>query len=95
MAKLSGVGKETLATYEVMTLNPLPNGKVTASLPAPDGRVKSIQPNGDHEWRPAGTAGAYEQATVDGRYLIYNYRAADGVQRVHLVSLIPELPEFS
>ena len=90
--KLSGVGKETLATYEVMVLNPLPNGKVTASLA--DGRVKSVQPNGDHEWRPAGTAGPYEQATVEGRYLIYNYRDAQNVQRVHLVSLIPELPEF-
>lgn len=57
-----GVGVETVMTYHQMTLNSQPNGKVTASRP--DGQVLSVQPDGKQQWRPPGTAGPFELATV-------------------------------
>lgn len=88
-----GVGKDTLLSYTPMTLHAQPNGKVTASRE--DGQVLSVQPDGSHEWRPAGTAAAYELATVRGDKLIYNYRDAGGVLRVHVVPYISDLPDFA
>jgi hypothetical protein len=95
MAKLVAVGKTTVESYEIMTLEPLPNGKVVATLP--DGRVLSVQPDGTHEFRPAGTAAAYEQASIsdDRRFLVYNYIDASGALKFHKISLDENLPSFS
>jgi len=80
-----GVGKTTLETYYGLTLNPQSGGKVTASRG--DGLVLSIQPNGSHEWRPAGTAGPFELATVKGSLLVYAYSWV-GEARIFSLSLI-------
>lgn len=87
-----GVGKDTIESYTPMTLNPQHGGKVTASKA--DGQVLSIQPDGKHEWRAPGTAGPFELATADGRYLIYAYSWL-GEPRVFAVSLIPNLPDLA
>lgn len=45
-------------------LNPQADGTVTATFPDGSGDVISVQPNGDIESRPSGTAGGYEKATI-------------------------------
>jgi hypothetical protein len=87
-----GVGKTTVESYWELTLNPQHGGKVTASQP--DGRVLSIQPDGKQEWRPSGTAGPFELATVDGQFLVYAYNWV-GEPRIFKVSLIPNLPDLA
>lgn len=51
------------------TINPVPGGVTVVN---PDGTVLSVQPDGRFESRPAGTAGSYEVAIVDGSDLVYN-----------------------
>lgn len=46
------------------------NGTVTVSLT--DGTVLSIQPDGSQQTRPAGTAGPWEIARINGNVLIYS-----------------------
>lgn len=42
-----------------------------STLTNPDGTVLSVQPSGQYETRPAGTAGEYEVAEVAGSTRIY------------------------
>jgi hypothetical protein len=94
-----GVGNETTLSYTPLTLKPSTAypGKVLAIFP--DGRVKSVQPNGAHETRPAGTDGPFEAATVDGKSLIYAYAwGPEGQPKqsyVHVVSLLQTLPALA
>lgn len=44
----------------------------TAKWPSNADTVLSIQPNGDWEVRPAGTAGAWERAELVGDKLVYS-----------------------
>ena len=48
---------------------PQSNGKVT--IANADGTVVSVQPDGSIESRPAGTAGDYEVATLNGLTVAY------------------------
>ncbi len=57
-------------------VNPQPDGTVTVSNV--DGTVRSWQPGGYWETRPAGTAGGYEKALIVGGMLLYNSVAPDG-----------------
>jgi len=45
-------------------VEPQPDGTVTVVYR--DGRVRSVQPDGRIETRPAGTAGAWEKAFING-----------------------------
>ena len=43
----------------------------TVTFPHPDGGVVSVQPNGDIETRPDGTAGEYEKATIESNKAVF------------------------
>ena len=53
-----------------------------------DGTVMSVQPDGRIESRPAGSAGAYEQATIVGNNLAF--RPVSG--KVYVFPYISEIP---
>jgi hypothetical protein len=93
MAKLVAVGRETIDSRDIMTANPLPNGKFTLSKE--DGEVLSVQPDGRREFRPAGTVGPYEQCSLSGDRAKYYYRDAQGILRYHLILVDQDLPENS
>lgn len=60
-------------------LNRQPNGQVTVTWPAGSDTVLSVQPNGMLDTRPAGTAEAYELATVlDNGNLLYRPAGTQG-----------------
>jgi hypothetical protein len=76
------IGGQPLLSYTVIaSLNPQPDGKVTASYQ--DGTVLSCQPNGTFERRPAGTNGAWECATQTAQGLVYEFD--------HVAYLVPLL----
>ena len=53
-----------------------------------DGTVMSVQPDGRVESRPAGSAGAYEQATIVGNNLAF--RPVSG--KVYVFPYVSEIP---
>lgn len=53
-------------------------GDGTVTVANVDGTVVSVQPDGRIETRPAGTAGAYERATLVGQMLFFCPDAASG-----------------
>ena len=66
-----GIGTTPLAPLVAAShLIPQSGGLVTVAFA--DGTVLSVQPDGSQQHRPAGTAGAYELATVIGTVIVYN-----------------------
>lgn len=90
MAKSVAVGRETIDSRDIMAANALPNGKFTLSRE--DGAVLSIQPDGTREWRDPGTAGPYEQCSIEGDRAIYYYKW-DGVLRYHIILIDANPPQ--
>lgn len=89
MSKTVAVGRETIDSRDMMHANALPNGKFTLSRG--DGQVLSMQPDGTRQWRPAGTAGPYEQCSIEGDKAIYRY-TWDGVGRYHIILIDADPP---
>jgi hypothetical protein len=65
------ISKEFLfEVVRVQKLNPQPDGTVTVTLES--GLVMSVQPDGNVETRPAGSAGQYEKAIQKDNILIFS-----------------------
>ena len=66
-------------------LNKGPNG--TAIVVNSDGTIVSVQPDGSIQSRPAGTAGPYETAKIDGNKLVYHSGG-----HIYAFALLNEVP---
>lgn len=56
---MAAIGKKMTEPWTTVTENPQSGGTVTLTLP--NGNVKSVNPDGNEEERPAGTSGPWEQ----------------------------------
>ena len=72
--------------FRVKAVNTQPNGLVTISFA--DDQVMSVQPGGSVETRPAGTAGVYEVAYLDGQVVTF---CPDGM-RPYPFAFVPRVP---
>ncbi len=71
-------------------LNPQPDGTVTVSNT--DGTVMSIQPDGQEQTRPAGTAGPFEKAVQNGNILTFFVGTGFGGTHAYPFALVETLP---
>ena len=69
-------------------VNPQPNGTVTLVANSTTGAVLSVQPDGSWQTRPAGTAGPYETAGLNGNVLTY---CPDGAH-IYAYLFMPTVP---
>ncbi len=77
-----------MTTFAVVT--PLPNSTL-ANL---DGTVRSCQPDGTWQARPAGTAGPFELRVIDGNVAVYNPTGTQPICFAY-VAAVPNIPRTS
>lgn len=70
---MSAIGKTSVVLDAIPagSLNDLGNGFYSLTINATTGDVLSVQPDGTFQTRPKGTAGPYEQAGLNGTFLVY------------------------
>jgi hypothetical protein len=68
----------------------IPQSGGTVTLVLNDDTVLSVQPNGNFETRPSGTAGPYEKAVQTPQGLVYAPLGANG--QAYLVPIVTEIP---
>lgn len=70
---MSAIGKTSIVTDALAAgaLNAQPDGFYTLTINASTGDVLSVQPDGEFQTRPKGTAGPYERCGLNGNALVY------------------------